>query len=90
MLFATLSRRSSLQLSTILVACKDRMRDLNIRHFYKRCTLLDANKNVSAQVFADIYYRIFNQYRSFSSDSNDKLIITACIKDMLFLRLTNS
>jgi hypothetical protein len=32
--------------------------------------LSDANKNRSAQVFASIYYSLFNTYRMFLSDSS--------------------
>lgn len=71
MLYATLSGVSSLrELSTILLACEGRIGHLNLKHFPKRSTLSDANKNRSAQVFASIYYGLFNTYRSFLSDSS--------------------
>ena len=56
MLYATLSGVSSLrELSTILLACEGRIGHLNLKHFPKRSTLSDANKNRSSQVFASIY-----------------------------------
>ncbi len=71
MLYATLSGVSSLrELSTILLACEGRIGHLNLKHFPKRSTLSDANKKRSAQVFANIYYSLFEQYRSFLSDSS--------------------
>ncbi|VAW17624.1 Transposase, Sph21_1677 family [hydrothermal vent metagenome] len=70
MLYATLSGVSSLQeLSTVLLACEGRIGHLNLKYFPKRSTLSDANKNRSGEVFANIYYSLFNKYRSFLSDS---------------------
>lgn len=71
MLYTTLSGVSSLrELSTILLACEGRIGHLNLKYFPKRSTLSDANKNRSAQVFASIYYSLFNTYRMFLSDSS--------------------
>lgn len=71
MLYATLSGVSSLrELSTILLACEGRIGHLNLKHFPKRSTLSDANKNRSSEVFARIYYGLFNTYRTFLSDSS--------------------
>lgn len=71
MLYATLSGVSSLrELSTILLACEGRIGHLNLKYFPKRSTLSDANKNRSSEVFASIYYELFNTYRSFLSDSS--------------------
>lgn len=71
MLYATLSGVSSLrELSTILLACEGRIGHLNLRYFPKRSTLSDANKNRSSEVFANIYYGLFDKYRSFLSDSS--------------------
>ena len=71
MLYATLSGVSSLrELSTILLACEGRICHLNLKHFPKRSTLSDANKNRSSKVFANIYYSLFRTYRSFLSDSS--------------------
>tara|TARA_B110001454_G_C12677945_1_gene416672 strand:- start:118 stop:1311 length:1194 start_codon:yes stop_codon:yes gene_type:complete len=71
MLYATLSGVSSLrELSTILLACEGKIGHLNLKYFPKRSTLSDANKNRSSEVFANIYYSLFNQYRGFLSDSS--------------------
>ena len=70
MLYATLSGVSSLrELSTILLACEGRIGHLNLKYFPKRSTLSDANKKRSSAVFANIYYELYNRYRSFLSDS---------------------
>lgn len=71
MLYATLSGVSSLrELSTVLLACEGRIGHLNLTHFPKRSTLSDANSKRSSEVFASIYYSLFDQYRSFLSDSS--------------------
>lgn len=71
MLYSTLGGVSSLrELSTILLACEGRIGHLNLKHFPKRSTLSDANRNRSSEVFASIYYGLFNNYRSFLSNSS--------------------
>ena len=71
MLYATLGGVSSLrELSTILPACEGRIGHLNLKYFLKRSTLSDANKNLSGEVFSNIYYLLFERYRSFLSDSS--------------------
>jgi len=71
MLYATLSGVSSLrELSTILLACEGRITHLNLKHFPKRSTLSDANKNRSSSVFASIYYSLYSKYGLFLSDSS--------------------
>ncbi|WP_262917799.1 transposase [Allomuricauda sp. F6463D] len=69
--YATLSGVSSLrEPPTVLLACEGRIGHLNLKHFPKRSTLSDANKNRSSEVFAKIYYSLFDRYRSFLSDSS--------------------
>lgn len=71
MLYANLSGVSSLrELSTILLACEGRIAHLNLKHFPKRSTLSDANKNRSSSVFSSIYYSLYSKYASFLSDSS--------------------
>ncbi len=71
MLYATLSGVSSLrELTTVLLACEGRIGHLNLKHFPKRSTLSDANKKRGSQVFANIYYSLFERYRKFLSDSS--------------------
>lgn len=66
MLYSTLSGVSSLrELASILLACEGRIGHLNLKHFPKRSTLSDANKNRSSEVFADIYYSLLGKYGSF-------------------------
>lgn len=71
MLYGTLSGVSSLrELSTILLACEGRIGHLNLKYFPKRSTLSDANKKRGSEVFAGIYYSLFDRYRGFLSDSS--------------------
>ena len=71
MLYATLGGVSSLrESSTILLACEGRIGHLNLKHFPKRSTLSDANKNRDSSVFASIYYSLYGRYASFLSDSS--------------------
>lgn len=71
MLYATLGGVSSLrELSTVLLACEGKIGHLNLKYFPKRSTLSDANKKRSAQVFASIYYSLYNRYAPFLSDSS--------------------
>jgi len=71
MLYATLSGVSSLrELSTMLLACEGRIGHLNLKHFPKRNTLSDANKNRGSSVFLSIYYSLYGRYASFLSDSS--------------------
>jgi hypothetical protein len=58
------------ELSTILPACEGHIGHLNLKHFPKRSTLSDANRNRSSEAFASIYCGLFNNYRSFLSDSS--------------------
>lgn len=71
MIYATLSGVSSLrELSTVLLACEGRISHLNLKHFPKRSTLSDANKNRSSKVFGAIYAEIYKRHASFLSDSS--------------------
>jgi len=71
MLYATLSGVSSLrELSTMLLACEGRIGHLNLKHFPKRSTLSDANKNRGSSIFVSIYYSLYGRYASFLSDSS--------------------
>jgi len=71
MLYATLSGVSSLrELSTMLLVCEGRIGHLNLKHFPKRSTLSDANKNRGSSIFVSIYYSLYGRYASFLSDSS--------------------
>ncbi len=81
MLYATLRGASSLrELSTILLACEGCISHLNLKDFPKRSTLPDANKNRSSEVFASIYYGLFNTYHSFLSDSSPLSLLVKHLK----------
>ncbi len=71
MIYATLSGVSSLrELTSVLLACEGRISHLNLKHFPKRSTLSDANKNRSSEVFAEMYFVLYNRYAPFLSDSS--------------------
>jgi len=71
MIYATLSGVSSLrELTSAMLACEGRISHLNLKHFPKRSTISDANKNRSSKVFADIYQTLYKRYAGFLSDSN--------------------
>jgi len=73
MLYATLSGVSSLRkLSTIILACEEKLSHLGLSSFPNRSTLSDANMKRSSHVFTDIYYGLLSQYVSFLSDSDIK------------------
>ena len=73
MLFTTLSGCSSLrELSSIMLACEGKLNHLGLKHFPKRSTVSDANKKRSSKVFADIYYRMYERYKGFLSDSSSR------------------
>lgn len=58
------------KLSTIILAYEERIGYLHLKYFPKRSTFSDAYKNRSHEVFASIYYSLFNTNRSFLSDSS--------------------
>ena len=71
MLYATLSGVSSLrELSTVLLACEGRIGHLNLKGFPKRSTLSDANRKRDSEVFAHVYYGLFEKYSGYLSDSS--------------------
>ncbi|WP_235420481.1 DUF4372 domain-containing protein [Jejuia pallidilutea] len=62
-LYETLSGASSLRdLSTILLACEGRLGHLNLKHFPKRSTLSDANKNVVHKCVCQIKIKASRPY----------------------------
>ena len=75
MIFVTISGCSSLrEISSIMLACEDKINHLGLTKFPKRSTLSDANKNRSSAVSASIYQSIYNRYRHFLSDTNTKML----------------
>jgi len=70
MIFTVISGCSSLrEVTSIMLACEGKINHLGLKHFPKRSTLSDANKRRSSEVFADIYYQLYNRYSRFLSDS---------------------
>ena len=73
MIFTAISGCSSLrELSSIMLACEGKINHLGMKFFPKRSTISDANKKRSSKVFADIYYRLYENYKHFLSDSSPK------------------
>ena len=73
MIFTVISGCSSLrEVTSIMLACEGKIGHMGLKHFPKRSTLSDANKRRSSQVFADIYYQLYNRYKGFLSDSRIK------------------
>ena len=80
MVFTAISGCNSLrELSSIMLACEGKINHLGIKFFPRRSTISDANKKRSSTVFADIYYRLYERYKHFLSDSSPK---NAEIKDL--------
>lgn len=74
MIFATVSCVSSLrELTSIMLACEGKINHLNLNYFPKRSTISDANKRRASEVFAEVYFGIYNQYKQFLSDSTSKV-----------------
>ena len=55
-----------------MLACEGKINHLGMEFFPKRSTISDANKKRSSEVFADIYYRLYERYKQFLSDSSPK------------------
>jgi transposase len=80
MLHAIMSGCTSIrEVVGINLACQGRINHLGLKHFPRRSTLSDANKNRSSEVFADIYYQLYHKYKQFLSDSSSYLPI---VKDL--------
>lgn len=83
MIFTVISGCSSLrEITSIMLACEVKIGHLGLKHFPKRSTLSDANKRRSSQVFADIYYQLYNKYHTFLSDSRPK---EPAVKDLMIV-----
>lgn len=81
MLFAAVSGVSSLrEISMVLLGCEGKISHLNLKHFPKRSTISDANKNRRSAVFASIYYALYNRYKGFLSDSSIKAPLVKDLK----------
>jgi len=83
MIFTVISGCSSLrEITSIMLACEGRINHLGLKYFPKRSTLSDANKRRSSEVFADIYYQLYKDYKGFLSDSRVKEPV---VKDLMIV-----
>ena len=70
MLYSIFNNCNSLrEVTTGMLATEQRLQHLGIRYHPRRSTLADANIRRSSDVFAQIYYSLFNRYAGFLSDS---------------------
>lgn len=70
MLYSVFNNCNSLrEVTTGLLATEHRATHLGLRHHPRRSTLSDANNRRKEEVFAAIYYFLYNRYASFLSDS---------------------
>jgi hypothetical protein len=51
------------------LSCEGRIGYLNLKHFPKRSTLSDTNKNRSSSVFSSTFYSLYSKYASYLTDS---------------------
>ena len=73
LLFSILSRCDSLrEVSSGMLSQANKLSHLGIDYIARRSTLSDANARRDSQFFADIYYALCAQYRTFLSDSQPK------------------
>jgi len=70
LLYAVLNQCSSLrEVSTGLLAWEHRLEHLGVRYYPRRSTISDANNRRSAEMFEEIYLKLFERYSPFLSDS---------------------
>jgi hypothetical protein len=75
MLYATFNHCNSLrEVTTGMLAAEQRLNHLGVRYHPRRSTISDANNRRQADVFADIYYKLYQKYSDFLSDSRKKSI----------------
>jgi hypothetical protein len=73
MLYATFKHCNSLrEVTTGMLAAKQRLNHLSVRYHPRRSTISDANRRRQADVFGDIYYKLYQKYSGFLSDSRKK------------------
>jgi hypothetical protein len=73
MLYATFNHCNSLrEVTTGLLAAEQRLNHLGVRYHPRRSTISDANKRRQADVFGAIYYKLYQKYSGFLSDSRKK------------------
>jgi Domain of unknown function (DUF4372)/Transposase DDE domain len=75
MLYATFNNCNSLrEVTTGMLAAEQRLNHLGVRYHPRRSTISDANNRRQAEVFGDIYYKLYQKYSGFLSDSRKKSI----------------
>jgi hypothetical protein len=75
MLYATFNHCNSLrEVTTGMLAAEQRLNHLGMRYHPRRSTISDANNRRQADVFEAIYYKLYQKYSGFLSDSRKKSI----------------
>jgi hypothetical protein len=75
MLYATFNHCNSLrEVTTGMLAAEQRLNHLGVRYHPRRSTISDANNRRQADVFGAIYYKLYQRYEGFLSDSRKKSI----------------
>jgi len=73
MLYATFNHCNSLrEVTTGMLAVEQRLNHLGVRYHPRRSTISDANNRRQADVFGAIYYKLYQKYSGFLSDSRKK------------------
>ncbi|MCX6150666.1 MAG: IS4 family transposase [Ignavibacteriales bacterium] len=81
MIYTILSGCNSLrEITSIILACEGKINHLGLKHFPRRSTISDANKNRKSEVFREIYNRLYEQYKGFLSDSNKSAVAIEGLK----------
>jgi hypothetical protein len=79
MLYATFNHCNSLrEVTTGMLAAEQRLNHLGVRYHPRRSTISDANRRRQADVFGAIYYKLYQKYAGFLSDSRKKSIASRC------------
>jgi len=75
MLYAVFNHCNSLrEVTTGMLAAEQRVNHLGVRYHPRRSTISDANQRRQADVFGSIYYKLYQRYSGFLSDSRKKSI----------------
>jgi len=75
MLYAVFNHCNSLrEVTTGMLAAEQRVSHLGVRYHPRRSTISDANHRRQADVFGAIYYKLYQRYSGFLSDSRKKSI----------------
>lgn len=81
MLFCAFAKCNSLrEVSGAMLGLSGKTANFQLSHIPKRSTLSDANKRRSLEVFASIYNKLLQEYRSILSDSRIKSVLRKQVK----------